>query len=240
MGHITTPDREANRMTDPMQGEGENEPRAHPRCSARCRDGSACSNRPMRGGKVCRMHGGAAPQVRATSERRTRQAAAERSVATYGLPRDIDPAAALLEEVHRTAGHVAWLAGKVAELDDEALVWGTAEIAEKGATEFPGTDTKESARPSVWLDLYHRERAHFVKVSKAALDAGVSERLVQLAEQQGTMLAEVMRRSADALLDRATSLLDDQAAALLRREWPGWVAHVLPAEIAAATGGSTG
>lgn len=210
----------------------------HDKCGARKRSsGGTCgqaagwgTDHPGHGS--CKLHGGTT-QSHVTAAR-TEQARI--AVATYGLPRDIDPAAALLEEVHRTAGHVAWLAAKIRELDDEDLTWGVIQETDKVATLIPGTDTKSAARPSVWLELYHRERRHLVRVSKAALDAGISERLVRLAEQQGAMLVDVIRRSADGLLDEVTALLDDDAAARVRRAWPGWLARIVPAQIAAVTG----
>jgi hypothetical protein len=114
-----------------------------------------------------------------------------RAMATYGLPRDILPAAALLEEVRYAAGHVAWLRGKVAELEPEALTWGVAEKATKEAT--------ERAALNVWLEAYHRERRYLLDVSKAALAAGVEERLVQLAEAQGLAVVAVLARVFDRL-----------------------------------------
>jgi len=41
-----------------------------PQCKAHTRSGSPCKNAPILGGEVCRMHGGAAPQVRAAAQRR--------------------------------------------------------------------------------------------------------------------------------------------------------------------------
>lgn len=224
-------------MTQPPSDEGHDSRY----CGARKKQSTGTCTRPAGWGTThpgtgrCKLHGGATtPHVTAARTERAR-----RAVATYGLPRDIDPAAALLEEVHRTAGHVAWLSSKVAELPEDDLVWGLVEETEKGATEFRGTDTTHAARPSVWLDLYQRERTHLVRVSKAALDAGVNERLVQLAEQQGTMLAEIIRRSADALLEETAALLDDTAADRVRQAWPSWVARIVPAQIAAVTGDAT-
>lgn len=52
---------------------------------------------------------------------------AEHAVATYGLPRDIDPSEALLDEVRWTAGHVSWLRDRIQELEQDALVWGVTE-----------------------------------------------------------------------------------------------------------------
>ena len=141
------------------------------RCIGHRTDGAPCKAYAMQGGTVCRVHGGTAQQVRQRAAARAAEEKAERAVVTYGLPREIDPAAALLEEVHRTAGHVAWLAAKIRELDDDDLTWGVTQETEKTATLVPGTDTKSAARPSVWLELYHRERKHLVRVSKAAMDA---------------------------------------------------------------------
>lgn len=210
---------------------------AHAKCGARRKNGDRCkqaagwgTDHPGTG--RCKLHGGSTPAH--TTAARYEQALA--AVATYGLPRDIDPAAALLEEVHRTAGHVAWLASKIRELDDDDLTWGITQETEKNAAMFVGTDRKSQAKPSVWLELYHRERRHLVRVTKAALDAGISERLVRLAERQGTMLADVIRRSAEGLLDEVAGLLDEETATRVRRAWPGWLARIVPAEIAAVAG----
>lgn len=212
------------------------DPTDRPRCSARSkRSGEQCKNKAILGGITCRMHGSATKRSQAAAERRVQETLAARAAATYGLPRDIDPAAALLEEVHRTAGHVAWLAQKIRELDDTDLVWNLTEETEKTTTLVPGTDRKMTARPSVWLDLYHRERRHLVHVSKAAVDSGISERLVHLAEQQGAVLAAVIRRSMDAVLDEVCGMVSAKTAARFQDAWPGMLARIVPAEIAAVT-----
>lgn len=124
---------------------------------------------------------------------------ARRAVATYGLAREIDPAVALLEEVHRTAGHVAWLNEKVQEIQADDLVWGVTEEVDKGAGEFTGVDTTKAAKPNVWLVLYQQERKHLTDVCKAALAAGIAERQVRLAEQQGALIVGVIQRILDDL-----------------------------------------
>ena len=50
----------------------------------------------------CKKHGGNTPTHRAAAEREI----AEEAVATYGLPREIGPVDAVLENLHLTAGHV--------------------------------------------------------------------------------------------------------------------------------------
>ncbi|MGB8505547.1 HGGxSTG domain-containing protein, partial [Mycobacterium sp.] len=49
--------------------------RDRPRCTARTTGGAPCRKYPIRGANVCRVHGGAAPQVRAAAKRRLEQAA---------------------------------------------------------------------------------------------------------------------------------------------------------------------
>ncbi|MFI7073580.1 hypothetical protein [Micromonospora sediminicola] len=118
---------------------------------------------------------------------------AEKAVATFGLPREIDPRDALLEEVYRTAGAVDWLHQQVQALQADQVVWGVTEEVTKDAGEFPGVDTTRAAEVNIWVQLWQRERAHLVKVAKEAISAGIEERKVRLAEQQGAMLAGVIK-----------------------------------------------
>lgn len=143
----------------------------------------------------CKLHGGSSPTHVASAI----AAKMHQDTATYGTPRDITPAVALLEEVRYAAGHVAWLRDRVAELEPDALTWGVAEVAHKTATEFTGTDTTQRAALNMWLEAYHRERRYLLDVSKAALSAGVEERLVQLAEAQGLAIVSVLARVFDRL-----------------------------------------
>jgi hypothetical protein len=163
----------------------------HPRCRAHNKAGTPCMRYPRDGAPVCGRHGGFAPQVIRATERRRQERAAEAAVATYGLPVDIAPTDALLEEVRWTAGHVAWLRTRVAELEADSLVWGTTKSDHQGAT--------EAAAVNVWLDLYQRERRHLLDVCRAAIGAGIEERRVKLAESMGALLASVIRAILDDL-----------------------------------------
>ncbi|MDG4791997.1 hypothetical protein O7626_39985 [Micromonospora sp. WMMD1102] len=137
----------------------------------------------------CKLHGGNTPDhVTHGQKERARQA-----VATFGLPRQVDPRDALLEEVYRTAGAVDWLHQQVQALRADDVIWGKAEEVEKQAGEFPGTDTTSKAAVHVWVQLWQAERAHLVKVAKEAISAGIEERRVRLAEQQGALLAGAIR-----------------------------------------------
>lgn len=109
---------------------------------------------------------------------------------TYGLDREIDPRDALLEEVHRTAGAVDWLRGQVSALAAESVTWG---VTEERSSSVDGDSTTQTAAVNVWVQLYQAERKHLVDVCKAAISAGIEERRVRLAEQQGELLADVIR-----------------------------------------------
>ena len=140
---------------------------------------------------TCKLHLGNTESHRAKARREM----AGEAVVTFGLPREVDPHTALLEEVHRTAGHVAWLQAKVAEFDEADLVWGTVEEIDRppGEKTAGGVEVRQRAGANVWLSLYQAERAHLTKVAAAAITAGVAERQVRLAEQQGQLIAQVLR-----------------------------------------------
>jgi hypothetical protein len=137
----------------------------------------------------CKLHGGATPTVAKGSLLRLVEGKSRAMVATYGLPREIPADRAILEEIHRTAGHVAWLADVIQSLTEEELVWGTVQIKTGG----DDAGRTEAAEPNVWLKLYREERAHLAKVCAEAVRCGIAERFVKLAEAQGALLVELIR-----------------------------------------------
>lgn len=167
-------------------GDLERQCRAHSK-----QTGERCRKLPMQGADVCLAHGGRSPQVRAASAKKIALRAAEDAVATFGLPRDVGPATALLEEVHRTAGAVAWLEAKIRSLNMDELT--SLETVETRTGFMEGVTTTVTAAPSVWLSIYQAERKHLVAVCGAALKAGVDERRVKLAEDQGALLADTIK-----------------------------------------------
>lgn len=100
----------------------------------------------------------------------------------FGNPRNVDPHTALLEEIQRTAGHVEWLKDKIEEI-------GGSEYPDDALKQF---SVKDGEKPSVWYVLYIEERKHLVSTCIAAIKAGVAERKVQIAEQQGKLIAAMM------------------------------------------------
>ena len=106
------------------------------------------------------------------------------------MPREVEPHEALLEEVHRAAGHVAWLGEVVGQLERNQVVHGITRTVQ-----LPdGSRTVEArAAINIWVKLYQEERRDMVRTAKLALDAGVEERQVRLAEGQAQQLAQVIR-----------------------------------------------
>lgn len=184
----------------------DNNPASPKECGAKLkgkRAGQLCQLTPPAGAKRCRFHGGASPQAKAAAERRVAEQEARetmtKAVLTLGLPIDVDPGKALLDEIHMTAGHVQWLREKVQELEPEALVWGRTQHDDGVGPQGVVDVTTEKAAPSVWYELYMKEREHLAKVCALALRAGIEERKVKLAESQGLLVADVIRRILGAL-----------------------------------------
>jgi len=125
----------------------------------------------------CRDHGGLME---------SHEIAVQRQIATdlmdmYGKPNtSMDPNTALLQEVQRSSGHVEWLAELINSFEDR-----------KQLTQYTEAT---GVQASVWIDLYHKERDRLVSSSKAALAAGVAERQVRVAEEEGRLFAMVIQR----------------------------------------------
>jgi hypothetical protein len=172
-------------------------------CGAKNKKADPCGLSPVPGASRCGRHGGKAPQVQAAAARRVAEADAKekmvKAVRTLGLPVDIDPGKALLDEIHWTAGHVAWLRDKVQDLEEEELVWGKTQHEDGVGPQGIVDVTTEKAGASVWYELYMKERDHLAKVCSLALRAGIEERKVKLAESQGLLVADVIRRILGAL-----------------------------------------
>lgn len=208
--------------------------RAHTR-----RDGvrGPCRNYPVEGAVVCRFHGGNAPQVRAAAARRTGEAAMDR-VLRYAIG-EPDPAYAhmspdeqLLQEVARSATAVQWLAERVAELhvpdpEDTGILQDVTGFDDDGnpvfrANQFNlyGPDhNQDLAVHPLWKKL-DEERDRHARFCKLAIDAGISERLVRIAEAQGTQIVSVIVHVVEALglppdvRDRARRLAADKLRTL--------------------------
>lgn len=155
-----------------------------------------CPNLAMQGQNICQVHGGKAPQNLAKAKERITEQRAAELVATYGRKIETTATEALLDEVKWTFGHVAWLRERVQEIEtgaepgaENALVWGVT----KKKTGGEDYGTTEEAVPNIFLRLYQQERTHLTKVCEAAIRAGIEERRIRLAEQEGALVAQAIR-----------------------------------------------
>lgn len=160
-----------------------------------------CKRYALLGATVCDSHGAAAPQVKAAAlKRHARAQAASEWAKTYGEPApDVDPAAAVIEQISWTTGHVRWLRDRVASLEPDALTWGVANEIDRASGEFPGLDTTRAAQANVWLTLYGQERDRLVNMCRIAHAMGIEERRVAMAEHLGGAIAEVISAVLDDL-----------------------------------------
>lgn len=204
--------------------------------------GKPCRQRPVPGLDVCYYHGGATPTSKAKSARFKADQQALVIFRTLGYDREVTPSEALLEEVQRTAGHVAWLRGMVEQLEPDALVAGVVrqetkdtvvmEVGSGGMRILPGVERKttQAAAPSVWYELYMREREHLVKVCAAAASAGIETRRIELAESQGQLVAGAIEVILAGLL---AGLL--KAGLDPRAIWSGLIREVVPTALRSIT-----
>lgn len=167
-------------------------------CGAKTRTGAPCQTPPMAGATRCRMHGGASPRSLAKAKERLAEAAAIRTAAkAFGsdLPPHVDPIDALMELIARKAREVAFYRAQVATLGEDALVFGLTEHREGLGPEGPVDVRTQKATPHTWLTLLHQAEDQLAKYSAAAVNAGVAERTVAIAETQAAQFVGVIQRA---------------------------------------------
>jgi hypothetical protein len=141
-----------------------------------------CKNQAIPGGRVCLHHGGALPATRQKAAERLGYISAREAVQTKlgMIVTDRDPRQILLEQVYASYGMV--LAAR-ALLDDVTPI----DLFAQGGEDPVAWEAKgKLALYSEWV-----ERA--AKISKMALDAGIDERMVHLAEQQSSAVVNVLQ-----------------------------------------------
>jgi hypothetical protein len=151
-------------------------------CGARTRSGGRCrkwagerTDHPSIG--ACYLHGGSTP----THQQHAVKVEAKRRAVEFGQLVDIEPGEALLLSVKLSAGQLVYLRSR---LDD------------------PDVDGFER---QVLASQWDGERDRFVRSSRAAVESGIAERRVRLAEAAGAELAQIITGVLEAL-----GLDDDQ------------------------------
>lgn len=151
----------------------------------------------------------------------------------YGAPVDVDPGVALMEELYRTNGHVAWLEKKVREIDESFMFWQQVrEQREEGLVLGKVVDVvrREYANEqNKWWQMYVQERKSLAQLSALAIKAGLEERRVRLAESSVDRLeGAVLNVLSDLGLDPSDASVRRVVAARLTEALGGDTAGLIP------------
>lgn len=210
--------------------------KAHPGCTGHNRAGGPCGAPPMRHQAVCKNHGGKSPRALAAAENRRQHAEAEQQLRSvlaeaYGdnVP-DVDPAEAMLRAVSWKYAEVVALRRKVAELDDDARIWGTTKVKDGGVDR----GTTSEAKPHIWWQMLRTAEDALVKYAAAARAAGCDERRVRIAEDLGAQLAAIIRSILDAFHDGLVAA----GVAVTQALWQRLMSEIVPRELRAIEGGA--
>lgn len=132
----------------------------------------------------CWLHGGASPQAQTSGKRQLADKRAAETLASMGLPVEKDPQTALLEVVWEAAGNVAFLRAEVGQMG--VLTQMLTATRPNGETVELGEEVRAMVKLyGDWVD-------RLAKYSKAAIDAGIAERQVKLAEAQGYAIRDLI------------------------------------------------
>lgn len=172
------------------------------KCTAHRSNGTTCNAWAVKGTTVCRVHGGTAPQTRAAATRRREEEKAKWIARTLIKNETVDPAQALIDLVYSTRGEVTYWETRVAELqeqDEKRLTTGLTKVTEGkekgGVTTLRTVETIAAIEYRMLIDAKQR----LMTAAATALKAGVDERQVRLAENQGAQTNHVIRQILDAL-----------------------------------------
>lgn len=135
-----------------------------------------------------------------THEGGRRGARAWRWAMTLARQLDVSPWDALLAAVRISAWKVASYELRLAEVE-----------AQHGADAL-----KPGELGHAWVDMSLQERRHLARVAKAAVDAGVAERLIRQVELESQVIVRVLGRTLDDLMNRLEAELGPDRVADLR------------------------
>jgi hypothetical protein len=140
----------------------------------------------------CKFHGGASPQAELSGA----VLLARREATVMGAPLDVEPHVAILECIRIAAGEVRYASDQIAQLTPNDAVGAlvTTIDRESHSGNAGGSETR-TGPPAlhIWIIARHQAMDRLVDYSKVAIAAGIEERRVKLAEQQGALLAQAIR-----------------------------------------------
>lgn len=137
----------------------------------------------------CYLHGGSTPN----GKKHAANEAVAQVLATFGVPLEKDPGQALLELVWEAAGNVAYLRRQVAAMSN-------AEIGKAGliGTVIPGVQAWRVKKDDIAIPVTEEVRAivklygewcdRLAKYSKAAIDTGIQQRIVDAVDREADVI----------------------------------------------------
>lgn len=160
----------------------------------------------------CKLHGGCVPNgIKAAALIEAAEASR-----VMGTPIEVDPTLALLNLISIAAGEVEYTTLRIAALKEDDAVQ-TFEEQQDGF-EVSYTKTSNVATLHVWIRTRHDAMDRLARYAKSAIDAGVAERQVRVAEQMGGMLGKLITAVLSELeltarqLERAPGVVQRQLA----------------------------
>lgn len=164
-------------------------------CGAQTREHTPCQ-RPAGWGTQhhgvgrCKLHGGSEPHAQVNGL----VLLARREQGVMGQPLSIEPQDAILECIRIAAGEVAYASERIAALGESDAVGPVRHTLVRK----DGEATVQEARQGppavhIWITVRRQAMDRLVGYSFAALKAGIEERRVRVAEQQGMLLAQALQ-----------------------------------------------
>lgn len=182
MGYLDPP---PPRFNDPVR----------PQCGFPKRSGGHCKAYAGRGTDhpgygYCKSHMGN------TKIHRVRAAMMEASyeARVMGLPIDIDPMEGLLLVIRITAGEVAYCTDRISELAPKKAIVRHKKIVSRASDmeSYEEVETSTEVTLNIWIVTRQAAMDRFAKFCKMAIDAGVSERQVAVAEGIGQAMGHLI------------------------------------------------
>lgn len=161
------------------------------RCAARTKRGTPCRSYAINGLDKCKMHCGkrTADAVEEGKQRIAVEKVASLIEKHYGGQRVVDPLQELLDIIWLDAAMVSVLRSQVVELE--------ATVGKSGA--FAGPNHLGDAAPHIFVVELRRWSDQLARHCRIALEAGVAERQVRIAERQGEAIVDAIEAVLDAL-----------------------------------------
>lgn len=159
------------------------------RCRKRRKDGGQCGAMAIAGTEACRRHAGIPVAVARA------KGAVVVELHRWGLTeqRDlVDPSMTLLRLLTQSATRADMLGAELRRVVEEAGDLREALVGDSWVTDADGSSRKAGEYQRALTVLEGQERDRCANFAKLAIAAGLAERTVRLAEQQGTVIASVI------------------------------------------------